>query len=66
MTDDKDFGEWVFAHNVKEIGVILLRYHLKDTIQIISLLKNLLNKKGRILLNKFTTVSVNKIRIRDL
>jgi len=24
LTEDKDFGEWVYAHNEKEISVILL------------------------------------------
>ncbi|MCD4664033.1 MAG: DUF5615 family PIN-like protein [Bacteroidales bacterium] len=66
LTEDKDFGEWVFAHNEKEIGVILLRYHFSETNQIINILKGLLIKKAEILLNKFTTVTRNKIRIRDL
>ncbi|PKK38091.1 hypothetical protein BWI96_03150 [Siphonobacter sp. SORGH_AS_0500] len=31
LTEDKDFGEWVFAHQVKDISVVLLRYELKET-----------------------------------
>ncbi len=66
LTEDKDFGEWVFAHNEKEIGVILLRYHYSETDQIIKILKGLLVKKVGTLLNQFTTITKNKIRVRDL
>ena len=66
LTEDKDFGEWVFAHNEKDIGVILLRYHFTETNQIIDILKGLLINKAQILTNKFTTVTRKKIRIRDL
>jgi predicted nuclease of predicted toxin-antitoxin system len=34
LTEDKDFGEWVFAHHVKDISVIFLRYHFRDTEEI--------------------------------
>lgn len=27
LTEDKDFGEWVFAHHVKNLSVIFLRSH---------------------------------------
>jgi len=66
LTEDKDFGEWVFAHNEKDIGVILLRYHFAETDQIIKIILGLLIKKTEILLNKFTTVTKNKIRIREI
>lgn len=26
LTEDKDFGEWVFAHHVKDLSVLFLRY----------------------------------------
>ena len=26
LTEDKDFGEWVFAHGERTISVLLLRY----------------------------------------
>ena len=31
LTEDKDFGEWVFAHGVKGFSVIFLRYSKNDT-----------------------------------
>ncbi|MBC7571053.1 MAG: DUF5615 family PIN-like protein [Spirosoma sp.] len=34
LTEDKDFGEWVFAHNIRGISVRSLRHHFTDTAQI--------------------------------
>jgi predicted nuclease of predicted toxin-antitoxin system len=66
LTEDKDFGEWVFAHKVKEISVIFLRYSLDETDKIKIMLLNLINQKGDLLFNKFTTVTINKIRSREI
>lgn len=27
LTEDKDFGEWVYAHHIQNISVLFLRYH---------------------------------------
>jgi hypothetical protein len=64
--EDKDFGEWVYAHNEKEISVILLRYSAQEAKSIISALLNLLESKGTNLFGKFTTITTKKIRIRAL
>jgi hypothetical protein len=48
LTEVKGFGEWVFAHNVTDISVLLLRYHHKEQDHII--LKLL--KTGRIVLTE--------------
>lgn len=66
LTEDKDFGEWVFAHHIKHISVIFLRYNFKDTDKIIRILINLLENRSSDLHNKFTTITINKIRIRTL
>jgi len=66
LTEDKDFGEWVYAHNEKNISVILLRYGFNETENITSILVNLLKKRGSDLFGKFTTITVQKIRIRSL
>lgn len=26
LTEDKDFGEWVFAHHIQNLNVLFLRY----------------------------------------
>ncbi|MBC8084790.1 MAG: DUF5615 family PIN-like protein [Hymenobacter sp.] len=66
LTEDKDFGEWVFAHGVRDISVIFLRYHFRDTALITATLRVLLQTRWAELQGAFTTVSVNKVRIRPL
>jgi predicted nuclease of predicted toxin-antitoxin system len=66
LTEDKDFGEWVFAHNIKDISVILLRYHFQDTEQIKEILVKILSESFNDLFGKFTTITTHKIRIRPL
>ena len=66
LTEDKDFGEWVYSHNENGISVILLRYHATETKEIISILLKLLESKGDSLFGKFTTITSQKIRIRSL
>lgn len=66
LTEDKDFGEWVFAHKIKGVSVIFLRYSHKETDRIIEILLDLLKNKREKLFSKFTTVTVDKIRIREI
>jgi hypothetical protein len=55
-----------FAHNIKDISVILLRYHFQDTEQIREILVKILPESFEDLFGKFTTITTNKIRIRTL
>jgi predicted nuclease of predicted toxin-antitoxin system len=66
ITEDSDFGEWVFVHGYKNIGVIFLRYK-KDEVEIIadSIIK-IIEKLNERLFKKFIVLTVNKIRIREL
>lgn len=66
ITEDSDFGEWVFAHKEKITGVIFLRYKVWDFQNITSSLITLLNKYGTSLYGKFTVVTTKKIRMRSL
>jgi predicted nuclease of predicted toxin-antitoxin system len=66
ITEDKDFGEWVFAHQKKNISVILLRYEHKDRKEIIKILQNLLSKNLNEITGKFYSVSTKKVRIREI
>ncbi len=66
LTEDKDFGEWVFAHHIKNISVVFLRYHFTEIEIIIDIVVNLFKNRQNELLNKFTTVTRRKIRTRDL
>jgi predicted nuclease of predicted toxin-antitoxin system len=66
LTEDKDFGEWVFAHHIEGISVILLRYHFKETEQISKILIDLLQKHGQELHGRFTTITIDKVRTRSI
>ncbi len=66
LTEDKDFGEWVYAHQTKEISVILLRYRPHEIELVTAILVDLITSRGVDLFGKFTTVTPTKIRIRSL
>ena len=66
LTEDKDFGEWVFAHNVKGISVLFLRYHFKETEAMRHVLIKLLSERLTELVGCFTTLTIQKIRIRRI
>jgi len=65
VTEDKDFGEWVFAHGAKGFSVILLRYAPKEVDLII---KNILTtiKKIEKSRHMFVTITRNKTRARNI
>jgi predicted nuclease of predicted toxin-antitoxin system len=64
LTEDKDFGEWVFAHREENISVVFLRYTFKDLSIITEVVLELFRSKGPALFGKFTTITTHKIRIR--
>jgi len=66
LTEDSDFGEWVFSYNEKDVGVIFLRYKSNDIEKISDSLINILNKYKDTLFNKFAVIKANKIRIREI
>ena len=66
LTEDKDFGEWVFSHNIEKISVLFLRYSYNETTEIINILISLLVKKKINLFSKFSTITTKKIRIREI
>ena len=65
LTEDKDFGDLIFAYNQKQVSVILLLYHYSEmeTISKI-LLKFLLNHA--IENHSFIVISPKNIRIRKI
>lgn len=46
LTEDKDFGEWVYAHKESDISVILLRYQANELEHISTILLELIETKG--------------------
>ncbi|HMI59803.1 MAG TPA: DUF5615 family PIN-like protein [Puia sp.] len=65
LTEDKDFGEWVFAHHIKDLSVLFLRYSFEESEEIAQALIALL--KTQVLERPFfATITTKKIRIRQL
>lgn len=66
ITEDKDFGELVFSHNIRDCSVIFLRYDKSDYDQIkkniIIVLKSYYLNPGHF----FITITKKKIRIRKI
>jgi len=66
LTEDSDFGEWVFAHGQKGASILYLRYGQRDLREIIRavrlFLHNLNNEEG----NRFTVITPKKIRTREI
>jgi hypothetical protein len=65
LTEDSDFGEWVFVHKVRSISVLFLRYKTEEIKRISDSLVKTLIDSGVSLSGKFVVITVNKIRIRD-
>lgn len=66
LTEDKDCGEWVFAHHVRGISVLFLRYQFKETETMKRILVKLLAERITDLVGNFTTVTTQKIRTRPI
>ena len=66
LTEDKDFGEWVFAHRVPEISVIFLRFHFIQHNQMVKTLLKVIEEEGNRLFGRFTTITVDKVRFREI
>ena len=66
ITEDSDFGEWVFAHQEKTVGVIFLRYRHDEIQQIATVITEFIQSRGESLRGKFVTITPKKVRIRDL
>lgn len=65
LTEDKDFGEWVFAHHAKGLSVLFLRYSFDELHDITRALIYLL-KTQTLERPFFATITAKKIRVRQL
>lgn len=65
LTEDKDFGEWVFAHHAKGLSVLFLRYSVEELQEITQALIYLL-KTQSLQRPFFATITAKKIRVRQL
>jgi len=61
--EDKDFGQLVYAHGQKAVGVIFLRFPISAREQILKDVLNLIKQQGENLAGCFVTVQPGRIRI---
>jgi len=68
LTEDKDFGEWVFAHQVKGLTIIFIRYKVEEVSEITENLHLILKElKSRTEEGfEFITINKNKVRRRKI
>ena len=66
ITEDRDFGEWVFAHGRQDVSIIYLRYRNEELEAITGALRTVLSSTSLNLKGKFIVITPKKIRIRDI
>ena len=66
LTEDRDFGELVFAYRHESTGVIYIRYSQNEEQEVTNALLKVLRKYSADLRRTFTVVTSRKIRIRPL
>jgi hypothetical protein len=64
ITEDKDFGEWVFAHQHAMTGVLLIRYHAGMRAVMIEAVINLIEEHTPERKGGFTVLEPGRARIR--
>ncbi|NJM78728.1 MAG: DUF5615 family PIN-like protein [Flavobacterium sp.] len=65
LTEDKDFGDLVFAYNQDKVSVLLLRYHYSEIDSIERILINFIENHA-IEQHSFIVITSKSIRIRRL
>ena len=66
LTEDKDFGELVFAHGIKGLSVVFLRYDQPNYSRIEKAVLELIDSYYESAQNYFITVTERTIRIRSI
>ena len=66
LTEDKDFGQLVFAHGQKSSGVIFLRFPAGARKQIAEEVVRLVGERGEKLAGSFVTIQPGRIRISKI
>ena len=66
LTEDKDFGEWIFAHKRATAGILLVRYPANLRAQITQAMVELVSKHGTELKNRYVVLEPGRARIRTV
>lgn len=66
LTEDKDFGEWVFAHGKKMAGVLLIRFPGNARSLLAESVTQLVTRHSGDLAGAFTVLEPGRARIRRM
>lgn len=64
ITEDKDFGEWVFGRAHSSSGVVMIRFPAGSRAGLPDAILRLVTEKGAILRGAFTVLEPGRARIR--
>jgi predicted nuclease of predicted toxin-antitoxin system len=64
LTEDKDFGEWVFAQKRAMAGVLFLRYRVETRVQMNLAMVELVSEHGAQLRDRYVVLEPGRARIR--
>jgi len=66
LTEDKDFGDWVFSHGEQVAGVVLLRFPSSARTLLGKNMASLVGEHGSELTGSFTVLEPGRARIRKI
>jgi len=66
LTEDKDFGEWVFARKRATAGILLVRYPANMRSKMTQAMAELVSEHGRELRNGYAVLEPGRVRIRNI
>ena len=66
LTEDKDFGDWIFAHGEEMSGVLLIRFPANMRSGLGQAVGVLVAKHGSDLVKRFTVLEPGRARIRKV
>lgn len=66
LTEDKDFGEWIFAHGQSAEGVVLIRFPARIRTEMIEAVVEVVTEHGAELKGAFAVLEPGKVRIRSI
>ena len=66
LTEDKDFGQLVFAAAKENSGVILIRYPVSARSSLSAAVVNLLADRGEALYSRFAVLEPGRVRVTQL
>ena len=66
LTEDKDFGEWIYAHTQEMYGVVLIRYTANVRSKLGEALNVLVAEHSSDLVTSFTVLEPGRARIRKI